>query len=233
MTRAFFDGYKSQDSTGFNPFTVKQLRSLVAQGEGATLEFKRKASFPEKIVREMIAFANTSGGILLVGIGDDGSVPGLKYPEEESFAIQRELRKVKPLIDITETFIPIGQDKTVLEYHIPESASKPHYIETPDLSRDYYVRVADKTIKASREVREIIKRKRKLKDIRFRYGDHEKFLMQYLDQHKSITLKEFISASGLKRFYASNKLVLLVLANVLRVAPNEKGDLFTLAFGKL
>lgn len=232
MTRAFFDGYKAQESTKFNPFTLKQLRNLVAQGEGTMLEFKRKASFPEKVVREMIAFANTSGGTLLVGIGDDGSIPGLKYPEEESFTIQRELKKVKPLIEVTETFIPVAHNRTVLQYHILESERKPHYVETPDLSRDYYVRVADKSIKASREVREIIKRKRKPKDIRFRYGDHEKILMQYLEQHESITLREFISASGLKRFYASNKLIVLVLANVLRISPNEKGDLYTLAFRK-
>ena len=56
--------------------------------------------------------------------------------------------------------------------------------------------------------------------------------MKYLEVHQAITLKEFMLVSGLKRFIASKKLVLLVLANVLRVIPSEKGDLYTLAFGK-
>lgn len=56
--------------------------------------------------------------------------------------------------------------------------------------------------------------------------------MAYLDINPAITLKEFIEVSGLKRFYASKKLVLLVLADVLRITPHEKGDLFSLAFGK-
>ena len=65
---------KSHESFSLNPKQVQQLKILVSQGEGASLEFKRKASFPEKIVREMIAFANTKGGIVLIGIGDDGSL---------------------------------------------------------------------------------------------------------------------------------------------------------------
>jgi hypothetical protein len=39
--------------------------------------------------------------------------------------------------------------------------------------------------------------------------------------------------SKLKRYYASRKLVLLALANVLRVSPNEKGDEYSLMFGNL
>ncbi len=101
---------------------------------------------------------------------------------------------------------------------------------SPNQAKEYFIRVEDKSIKASREVRQIIKRKQKQRDIRFRYGDHEKFLMQYLEENKSITLKEFIKASGLKPFYASNKLILLVLADVLSIVPHENGDRYTLAF---
>jgi predicted HTH transcriptional regulator len=224
---------KLQESAIYNPERVRHLRNLVAKGEGHTLEFKRKTALPEKIIREMIAFANTSGGILLVGVGDDGSIPGLKYPDDESHVISQALGQIKPIIDVNETLIPLGNSRTVLQYEIAESKRKPHYVMATDQSKEYFVRVEDKTIKASREVREIIKQKQKQRDIRFRFGDHEKFLMQYLEENKSITLKEFVSASGLKRFYASNKLILLVLANVLSIIPHENGDRYTLAFGKI
>jgi hypothetical protein len=82
-------------------------------------------------------------------------------------------------------------------------------------------------------VREIIRRRQLQKDIGFRYGDHEQFLIKYLDEHKRITLKEFMVLTGLKRFYASKKLVLLVLADVLRVSPHERGDVYSIAFGKV
>ncbi len=79
---------KSYESFPLNPRQVQELKFLVSQGEGASLEFKRKATFPEKIIREMIAFANSKGGIVLIGIGDDGSLPGLKHPEDESHVIR-------------------------------------------------------------------------------------------------------------------------------------------------
>ncbi len=115
---------------------------------------------------------------------------------------------------------------------IPESKCKPHYVLTENKTKESFVRVDDKSIKASRELREIVKRKQRMKDIRFQYGEHEKFLMQYLDEKKAITLKEFVALSGLSRLYASRKLILLVLANVLRITPHEKGDLYSVAVNR-
>lgn len=227
---ASINGLKLQESFAYNRQQVLDLKKLVARGECLTLEFKHKASNPLKIVREMVAFANTAGGILLVGIGDDGSIRGLKYPEGESHVIVEALKNVKPPLPLRETFIPLGGSRTVLQFEIFESEKKPHYVIAENQSKDYFVRVTDKSIRASRELREIIKRKRLRKDIHFRYGDHEKLLMKYLEENKSITLKEFVRVSGMKRFYASRKLILLVLANVLRIIPHENEDQYTLAF---
>jgi len=223
---------KIRESILYNPLQVQQLKNLVAQGEGSTLEFKRKVSHPEKVVREMIAFANSAGGVLLVGIADDGSIPGLKYPEGESHVISEALKKVTPALPFHETFIPLGGSRTVLQYKVFESLSKPHFMDNDNKSRECFIRIQDKSIKASREVREILKRKQQSKGVHFRYGDHENILMKYLEAHHTITLKEYMVVSGLNRFIASKKLVLLVLANVLRVIPSEKGDQYTLAFGK-
>jgi hypothetical protein len=220
---------KPQESFPIDERQLRQLRNLVSKGEGFQLEFKRKAAFPEKIVREMIAFANSKGGILLLGIGDDGSIPGLKHPEDESHVVMQALKKCKPQLPVRETFIPIGPNRSVIQYEVSESIRKPHYFVTSELLKESFVRVEDKSIKASREMREIAKRSQKQKDIRFHYGEYERMLMQYLDQHHTITLKEFTELSGLKRFTASRKLILLVLADVLHITPHEKGDIFSLA----
>jgi predicted HTH transcriptional regulator len=222
---------RPQEATTFQARQVRELKQLVSKGESANLEFKRKASYPDKIVREMIAFANAGGGILLVGVGDDGELAGLKHPEGDSHVIQESLKRCKPSLPVTETFIPIGNSKYIIEYRIAVSKQKPHYFFDGE-KKEAYIRVNDQSIRASREVREIARRAQHKKDIRFHYGEHEQFLMHYLDTHPFITLKEFISVSGLKKFYASKKLVLLVLANVLQITPHEKGDLFSLAFGK-
>ena len=89
---------------------LSQLRKLVAQGEGQQLEFKKKAAHPEKIVRELIAFANTEGGILLIGVDDDKTISGVKYPEEEILAVKQAIEKFcRPVILLVETIIPISE----------------------------------------------------------------------------------------------------------------------------
>ena len=221
---------KHHETIQYDPHVVTNLRRRVSGGEGISVEFKRKASDPHRIAREMVAFANTSGGYLYVGVDDDGSIPGLKHPDGESFVIRQVLSSVRPGFDWEETFIPIGNARTVIQYEIRESKRKPHYLLTENQERAYFVRVADKTIRASRELREIIRRRQTRRDIRFHYGDHEKFLMQYLAENTSISLREFVEVSGIKRFKASHKLILLVLANVLHITPGEKEDRYTLAF---
>jgi hypothetical protein len=52
--------------------SVIELVELLRQHEGKTLEFKRDLSSPDKVVRTLVAFANSAGGVLLVGV-EDGS----------------------------------------------------------------------------------------------------------------------------------------------------------------
>jgi predicted HTH transcriptional regulator len=144
-----FNMNKLQESFAYSPQQVQQLRKLVSAGEGSSLEFKRKATYPEKIVREMIAFANTKGGILLLGIGDDGTIPGLKYPEDEVHVMKEALKKVKPALHYTEVFISIGNARTVIQYEIPESEKKPHYFMNGEMLKESFIRVKDKSIKWS------------------------------------------------------------------------------------
>lgn len=65
--------------------TLDHLRRLVARGEGQTIEFKRRVPSPDRLAKEVIAFANSSGGQLLLGVTDDGRIVGVKDSEEEEF----------------------------------------------------------------------------------------------------------------------------------------------------
>lgn len=206
-----------------------EFRKLVYEGEGLQLEFKRRASHPEKVVREMIAFANTNGGTLLVGVDDDGSIPGIKYPDEESIGIEQMLKLCKPRLVYHELVLAISDNRYVIRYDVPQSDKRPHFFESETEPAATYVRVADMSIKASAEMQEIVRRSRKKKDIRFTYGEYEKILMEYLQTHQTITLTEFRMLTKLNRFKASRKLILLVLADVLKVKASEKGDIYSRA----
>ena len=178
----------------------------------------------------MIAFANARGGTVLIGVDDNGAIPGLKHPEDESHVIQESLKHCRPALRVKELLIPVGHARSVIRYDIPESNRKPHFRITESNVKESFIRVADQSIRASREILEIIKRANRKKNIKFHYGEHERLLIRYLDEHPFITLDKFMELSQLKRSIASGKLVLLVLANVLKIIPHEKSDRFTLAF---
>jgi predicted HTH transcriptional regulator len=208
---------------------LKELRALVKQGEGANLEFKLKASHPEKIVREVVAFANTNGGVLLIGVGDDRSIPGLKFADEDEYMLTRAIEKYcKPVVPYRLDRITVLPEREVLIFYIPASEHKPHYV-MHDIQNNLgkvYVRVKDRSVQASKEVREVLKGERKSRNIRFTYGDKERTLMQYLAVKGMITVDEFSKAAQIPRAIASRTLVLLVLANVLKILPNEVQDYF-------
>lgn len=57
--------------------TSQDILKLIESGESETLEFKSRLPSGHIIARVLSAFANTKGGILLIGVSDDGSISGL------------------------------------------------------------------------------------------------------------------------------------------------------------
>lgn len=62
--------------------TDRTLENLIRKGEGETLDFKMCIDDQKKIARTLVAFANTVGGSLLIGVKDNGKVSGIDPSEE-------------------------------------------------------------------------------------------------------------------------------------------------------
>ncbi len=206
---------------------LKALKELVRRGESESLEFKLKANHPEKIIREVVAFANSNGGILLVGVSDDKSIPGLKFVDEEEYILVRAIDKFcTPKINYRLERISVSNDREVLVFRIPKSIEKPHYVLTdPDSEqKKAYIRLQDKSIQASKEVRQILKWKDKAQNVQFRYGRKEEVLMKYLGENQTITVAILAQIAKIPLWLASKTLITLVLANVLLLIPDEIED---------
>ena len=136
-----------------------------------------------------------------------------------------------PPIEYTVERIPIAEDseREVLLFHIKKSAQVPHQIIKGDDKGKVYVRVADRSIQASKEMRTILKETQKNKQFRFNYGEKEQKLMAYLAENNVITVAQFANIANISPKTASRTLVLLCLANVLRIQAHEEEDLFVLA----
>lgn len=64
------------------------LLTLLQRHEGKTLEFKRDLSSPVNVLRTIVAFANSAGGMLVIGVEDETrSVKGVEDPLDVRGAI--------------------------------------------------------------------------------------------------------------------------------------------------
>ncbi len=211
------------------------LDKLIDEGEGSTIEFKRKVSTPEKIARALSAFANSHGGCILFGVDDDGTIVGIESEKTEieliTFAGEQLCEPpVIPDIDI----VPVnGID--VIVATVSESDNKPHYFLADAATEEnggerVYIRVNDKTVIASKEVIRVLRDERiDAKPLKIEIGENEQRLFRHLEKHERITVKEFAKLINISDRRASRTLVRLVRAGVVRIHTLEKTDYFTLA----
>ncbi len=123
-----------------------ELLDLISQGEGLCLEFKQ--SFPKNgsdLAKELVAFANSQGGILLMGVSDDSQVLGMAPPVDDvkrrlaSFARDVCRPPINPEIGHTDV-----QGKTVVwikvrKEKIPRSSDDKYYIRVGTIVKVAYI----------------------------------------------------------------------------------------------
>jgi len=213
--------------------SLYELNELIEGGENQRVEFKRKFTEPEKIAKEMLAFANTHGGKILFGIDDDKSVVGVESEKGEIEYIDLAARfYCEPELTYSIDIMHIYR-KDVIIVNIPESFQKPHRLiengRSDDDETKVYIRVKDRSVQASRETIKILKKLRQDAPPQIiNLGDKERALLEYLQTHDRVTLKEFREFLNLSNRRASRILVNLVRADIIRQHNHEKEDFYTL-----
>ena len=112
-----------------------ELLDLIQKGESSTVQFKvridkkdnKKSAYD--LGTEMVAFANTKGGLLIIGVVDEtGEINGLSYDELQAtnqLLANVSTNNVKPAINIFTETVEVGDEKVVV-VQVPDGISKPH-----------------------------------------------------------------------------------------------------------
>ena len=74
--------------------TEQELKFILSEGEGTFVEFKEKVS--KTLVREIVAFANASGGRVLLGVSDDSVPIGIRIDNRLKSQVQDRARNCDP-----------------------------------------------------------------------------------------------------------------------------------------
>jgi predicted HTH transcriptional regulator len=207
--------------------SVGDLKRLVKTGEGTYLEFKRTISSPEKIARELAAFANTRGGTMLIGVDDDKRLLGVESFYEQEFLLDKAINYccIPALKTTVETVT--YKDREIIIVKVDEAEVKPVYVEQEG-KRSVFVRDKDQSRQASREVEMVLRNTTSRNGIRFEYGPNEQRLFRYLHEYHRISVREFANLVNISPRRASRILVNLVSAGILNLFSHEKTQYFTL-----
>lgn len=106
------------------------LSGILNQDEGKTLEFKRDLSSPRNILKTMVAFANTAGGLILIGVEDGSRKPiGVSNPlDEEERLCNLTADQIEPRLLPDIEFVS-WEDKTLLAVEVFPSPLRPHFLK--------------------------------------------------------------------------------------------------------
>ncbi|MHB8632817.1 MAG: AlbA family DNA-binding domain-containing protein, partial [Thermoplasmatota archaeon] len=137
------DGDEVVDWARVRPFNFSQPegisiqipREIVAkallEGEGQHVEFKAGLALgkPEETLESVVAFANSGGGTILVGVEDDGAVCGLKAPEKDAQRLKDWCASGVDPHPKVEVARAVQEDKSILVVRVPDGSDKPYSCE--------------------------------------------------------------------------------------------------------
>ena len=203
------------------------IQRLIEEGEHQQLDFKFEIADAHKIARTLVAFANTDGGRLLIGVKDNGSIAGVRS-HEEYFMVEAAARMYcRPALDFSFKEWHISK-RTVLEVIIKKSSVRPHYAKSNDGKWTPYLRSGDQNFIANHIILKVWKWEKSPKGVYMKFTDTEKFLLTYLEANASITLSKFMRMACISRNKAENILVRFILLKFIAVHFFENDTVYCL-----
>jgi hypothetical protein len=206
------------------------IKRLISEGEHQMLDFKFEVSDFRKIARTLVAFSNTDGGRLLLGVKDNGAIAGVRS-DEEYFMIEGAARMYcKPEVPFRIKEWQVDGRK-VVEVIIKPGDNKPYLAQDPEGRWIAYIRQKDQNLISSTILLKVWERQKSGKVTTIRFGSAEGALLTYLVGHSGITIPQFRRLSGLTKLEAEHIITDFIMLGLLKIEHSGTDELFSLAPG--
>ena len=129
------------------------VAELIRENEGKILEFKQDTSSPRNFLKTLVAFANSAGGRVVIGVTDKTREPlGIENPlDEEERLCNLIADSISPRL-VPNVELTTIDNKTLLIVEVFPSNSRPHYLRSEGLENGVYVRLGSTNRRADREL---------------------------------------------------------------------------------
>jgi predicted HTH transcriptional regulator len=205
----------------------KHIAELIRQGEHQRLDFKHSISDSKKIARSLVAFANTSGGTLLIGVKDNGNVAGINSDEEYYMVETAAHLHCKPEIKFEVARWEVN-GKVVLEIIVKENPKVLY--KAPDKNGEWKVffRSNDENLVASPLQVKVWNAIRYRKPLRLKLSKHDKVLRNQLKEKGQITVDQFCRIAFISHREAEETLVNFAVLGIVKLVSSDEGEHFKL-----
>jgi predicted HTH transcriptional regulator len=201
---------------------------MILEGEHQKQDFKYCISDSRKIAKSLVAFANTDGGRLLIGVKDNGNIVGVRS-DEEYYMIESAAKIFsKPEIEFSSRQ-HVADNKIVLEIIVASSPAKPHFAKDDDEQWWAYYRHHDENKLANKVMIEVWRKQKRPKGIFINYSKDEKFLLDYLSKNPDITHSAYSRKAGITYKRAEHILSDFIVLGILKFVFGEKQIRYALA----
>ncbi len=205
----------------------KYLLNIIEKGENQHLDFKFEINDARKIARTLVAFANSEGGKLLIGVKDNGKIAGVRSEEEYYMLEAAFTLYCKPhIISSSRKWVINGLN--VLEVDVPPGKSKPYFARDNNGRWLAYIRVRDQNIKVNSIQIQVWRNEKRRKGVLLEYTEKEKVLLDYLRNHVEISLPAFCRIADISYRKASDIIVRLVCLKIVEIFYSEKKTMYRL-----
>jgi predicted HTH transcriptional regulator len=204
-----------------------ELSKMIAEGEHQQQDFKYSINDSRKIAISLVAFANTDGGRLLLGIRDNGSVAGV-HSEEEYYMVEAAAKLYSRPPIAFNFHVWKTEGKNVLEINIEKSGDRPHMAQDNNGNWIAYVRIKDQNIRASKILLDVWRQEKNPRGVHIRFTEEEQRILTMLNSEESIGLSQLSKKAKLSKWKLEKLLVKLIVVGVVLLENTETGPLFYL-----
>ena len=205
----------------------KYIAVLIKEGEHQQLDFKHSISDSKKIARSLVAFANTHGGKLLLGVKDNGNVVGVNSDEEYYMVEAAAQLYCRPKVPFSVVRWEIN-GKVVLEVIVKPKPRTLH--KAPDKNGKYKVffRLNDQNVLATPLQVKVWNAKHHRRTVNYSLTKHDEILIKHLREKKRISIDEYSKIGFLPHREAERRLIDLVVLGVVEFESNAHCEEFVL-----
>ncbi|MCZ2202176.1 RNA-binding domain-containing protein [Cylindrospermopsis raciborskii] len=116
---------------------INYIIELINQGENSSVEFKRSDVKLDSLCKEIIAFSNSSGGVVLIGVDDDGTILGVESDRNyEEWVVNIARNNIIPPVNIQSREV-VWDGKKIVVVEVPKGKDRPYQ----DNSGRFYIRI--------------------------------------------------------------------------------------------